>query len=99
MTSRARHLRPVTSGEVPPDAGAHLVGEPDRGFIPRGMRREAAAYYVGVSPAKFDDWVEGGLMPGPKKDGGVVVWDRRKLDVAFEALPDRDGPEENPFSD
>lgn len=97
--TRARHLRPVPQADSQLDPFLALVGEPEHGFIPRGMRREAAAYYVGVSPAKFDDWVEAGLMPSPKKEGGVVVWDRRKLDQAFEALPDRDGPPDNPFKD
>lgn len=72
----------------------------DRGFAPRGLRREAAAWYLGVSPTKFDDWVSEHVMPAPKKQGGVVVWDRRKLDEAFEALPDREAEsKENPFQD
>lgn len=63
----------------------------------RGLRREEAAIYVGVSPTKFDDWVKKGLMPKPKRADDVVVWDQRKLDLAFEALPD-DG-EVNPWDD
>lgn len=55
---------------------------------PRGMRRDDAAAYVGVSPTKFDDWVARGIMPGPKRQDGVKVWDRIALDVAFDALPD-----------
>lgn len=58
-------------------------------FAPRGMRREMAARYVGISPSLFDTWVVKGLMPQPKQQDGVVVWDRLKLDAAFEALPDR----------
>jgi hypothetical protein len=27
-------------------------------------------------------------MPRPKRQDGVVVWDRFSLDLAFEALPD-----------
>jgi hypothetical protein len=27
-------------------------------------------------------------MPKPKRVDGVVVWDRYRLDAAFEALPD-----------
>lgn len=56
----------------------------------RGLRREEAAVFVGVSPAKFDDWVRRGLMPKPKHQDGVVVWDLHALDRAFEALPDQD---------
>jgi len=37
------------------------------GFLPRGLRREDAAYYVGVSPAMFDEMVKDGRMPQPKK--------------------------------
>lgn len=54
----------------------------------RGLRREEAAAYVGVSPTKFDDWVERKLMPKPKRIDGVVVWDRFQLDIYFDALPD-----------
>ena len=93
-----RPVRPSQAeSRVTPDRFIALVGEPEHGFTPRGLRREAAAYYVGVSPSKFDEWVLTGLMPAPKKEGGVVVWDRRKLDAAFDALPERDGAEENPF--
>ena len=55
---------------------------------PRGLRRDDAAAYVGVSVGKFVDWVERGLMPKPKRQDGVVVWDRFQLDQAFDALPD-----------
>jgi hypothetical protein len=99
VSPRARHLRSVPDGETSADQLLAMAGEPEYGFIPRGMRREAAAYYVGVSPAKFDDWVSRGIMPGPKKQDGVVCWDRRKLDRAYDALPDRDEPDANPFKD
>lgn len=54
---------------------------------PRGLRRPAAADYVGVGVTKFDDWVARGLMPAPKRQDGVVVWDRLALDAAFDDLP------------
>jgi hypothetical protein len=57
----------------------------------RGLRRTEAAAFIGVSPTKFDEWVEKGIMPKPKRQDGVVVWDMVALDVAFEALPDEDG--------
>lgn len=57
----------------------------------RGLRREEAAAYVGVSPTKFDDWVERRLMPKPKRIDGIVVWDRFQLDIYFDALPDEVG--------
>lgn len=55
---------------------------------PRGMRRDDAAAYLGISPTKFDDWVAKKVMPGPKRQDGVKVWDRYRLDLAFESLPD-----------
>lgn len=55
---------------------------------PRGMRRDDASAYLGISPSKFDDWVFRGIMPGPKRQDGVRVWDRLQLDLAFESLPD-----------
>lgn len=55
---------------------------------PRGLRRDDAAAYLGISTGKFDDWVARKLMPAPKRQDGVVVWDRLSLDQAFESLPD-----------
>jgi predicted DNA-binding transcriptional regulator AlpA len=55
---------------------------------PRGLRKPMAAHYVGVSPSTFETWIEKGMMPSGKKIGGVVLWDRRELDVAFDNLPD-----------
>jgi predicted DNA-binding transcriptional regulator AlpA len=52
----------------------------------RGLRREEAARYVGVSPTKFDQLVADGRMPVPVRIDGCVVWDVRQLDVAFDAL-------------
>lgn len=62
--------------------------------IPRGLRRHDAAAYVGVSPSKFDQWVQQGVMPKPKRKDRVVLWDREALDVAFDALDDRDSDEQ-----
>lgn len=53
---------------------------------PRGLCREAAAAYVGVSPSKFDDMVKDGRMPPPVRVDARTIWDRRRLDKAFEAL-------------
>lgn len=60
----------------------------DRAYAPRGLRREAAADWVGVSASKFDEMVKDGRMPKPKRVDGCVIWDRYRLDAAFEALPD-----------
>ncbi len=57
----------------------------------RGLRRDEAAAYVGCSARKFVELVGDGRMPKPKHMDGVVVWDVRRLDFAFDALPDEDG--------
>lgn len=69
------------------------------GSLPRGLRRPEAAAYVGLGETKFDELVNDGRMPRPKRVDGRVVWDRRALDAAFDALPDdgeADGSE-NPW--
>jgi predicted DNA-binding transcriptional regulator AlpA len=55
---------------------------------PRGLSREQAAAYVGVSTGTFDALIKEKVMPEPKRLRGRVVWDRQQLDVAFSALPD-----------
>ena len=62
---------------------------------PRGLNRVQAAAYLGVSPTLFDEMVQDGRMPQPKIINSRRVWDRRRLDEAFEALPNRDDP--NPW--
>lgn len=64
----------------------------------RGLRRDEAAAYIGISATKFDDWVARGVMPKPKRQDGVVLWDVVKLDEAFEALPDDGGKNGGPSS-
>lgn len=59
----------------------------------RGLSREEAAMYVGVSPTKFDELVRDGRMPPARRIDARKVWDVRDLDVAFDALPS-----ENPIS-
>ena len=61
------------------------------GLAPRGLSRIQAAGYIGVSPNLFDVMVKDGRMPAPKEINARVVWDRRKLDTAFELLPDVGG--------
>lgn len=62
----------------------------------RGLRREEAAIYVGLSPSMFDQMVEAGVLPKPKKFGAASVWDMRLLDqMAFgDPLPNAN---DNPF--
>ena len=57
-------------------------------LAPRLIGREAAAAYVCVSPTMFDQMVDDGRMPHPKRLGGRrIAWDVRELDVAVDHLP------------
>ncbi len=58
------------------------------GYPPRGMSRDEAARYIGVSPTKFDEMVKDRRMPAGKKVDGRVLWDRVAVDRAFTDLPD-----------
>lgn len=67
-------------------------------LAPRGLNRVEAAAYIGVSPTLFDELVRDGRMPTPKRINSRNVWDRVRLDAAFEDLPDkeaRDDPYDN----
>ena len=52
----------------------------------RGLSRDEAAMYIGISATKFDEMVIDGRMPAPVKIDGRKVWDIRSLDLAFDAL-------------
>ena len=54
---------------------------------PRGLSRPAAAAYIGVSPTKFDEMVKDRRMPKPKRVDTRNIWDRHRLDIAFNELP------------
>jgi len=56
----------------------------------RGLRRPEAAAYIGVSPTKFDQLVNDGRMPKPKRLDSCVVWDVREIDLAFDAINGND---------
>lgn len=58
----------------------------------RGLNRQEAACYVGVSMPTFDLLVGNGQMPQPFRIGRRVIGDLRKLDAAFDVLS---GPEES----
>ena len=65
----------------------------------RGLNREQAAFYVGISPSKFDELVNDGRMPRPKRIDNRRVWDVRALDSAFDGLQDDAVKQENSWSD
>jgi predicted DNA-binding transcriptional regulator AlpA len=66
---------------------------------PRGLSRVEAAAYVGISPSLFDMMIKDGRMPGPKRINSRAVWDRIKLDLAFDALPENDASLLNPWDE
>ena len=55
-------------------------------YPPRGMSRDEAARWIGVSATKFDEMVSDRRMPRPKRVDGRVIWDRLRLDAAFSDL-------------
>ena len=62
---------------------------------PRGLCREAAAEYLGISASSFDLGVKDGTFPSPRRYRGRTIWDRLYLDRAFDELPGGDA--ENPW--
>ncbi|PZU83953.1 MAG: hypothetical protein DI527_23385 [Chelatococcus sp.] len=58
---------------------------------PRGLSRTQAAAYVGVSATLFDEMVRDGRMPRAKQVNARTIWDLKRLDLAFDALPEQDG--------
>ena len=52
----------------------------------RGLSRDEAAMYIGISATKFDEMVIDGRMPVPVKIDTRSVWDILSLDLAFDAL-------------
>ena len=63
----------------------------------RGLRRNDAAIYVGISPTKFDELVKAGKLPKPKRIDSIVLWDKLKLDDAFDDLFGDADESENPW--
>jgi hypothetical protein len=49
---------------------------------------ETAFRRIGVGTTKFDEMVDDRRMPRAKRIDGRLVWDRIKLDEAFDALDD-----------
>ena len=60
----------------------------------RGLSRDEAAMYIGISAGKFDALVADGRMPAPVKIDGRKIWDIRSIDLAFDALS-RETPSAN----
>jgi predicted DNA-binding transcriptional regulator AlpA len=54
-------------------------------FQPLAMRADDAASYLGMSRSKFLQLVGDGILPKPRRAHGLVLWERRELDFAFES--------------
>lgn len=52
----------------------------------RGLDRDEAAIYVGVTLATFDQMVSDGRLPKPSEFDGEIVWDMVQLDRAMDRL-------------
>jgi predicted DNA-binding transcriptional regulator AlpA len=61
------------------------------GVMPRGLSRAQAAEYIGMSPTKFDELVGDGQMPKPARCGRRLLWDRRQINRALDALFNEEG--------
>jgi predicted DNA-binding transcriptional regulator AlpA len=59
----------------------------DQRITPRGLNREQAAAYIGISVATFDILVANGSMPQPRMLESRKVWDLVEVDQAFDLLP------------
>jgi hypothetical protein len=64
----------------------------DRPAPRRGLSREEAAVYIGVSATTFDHLRAAKAMPAPRLVGTRKLWDVRELDLAFDDLPREDAP-------
>ena len=58
----------------------------------RGLSREEAAIYLGISPSKFDELRKTGRVGPARLLDARKLWDVRELDLAFDALPYEDSP-------
>jgi hypothetical protein len=54
---------------------------------PRGLSRLDAAYYLSISPSKFDEMRKDGRVRPARLIDGRKVWDVRQLDETFDDLP------------
>lgn len=65
---------------------------------PRGLSRDQAATYLGISRSSFQKLVDSGVMPrGKRITKGRVVWDRAELDHHFDHIKE-DAKEESHVS-
>jgi hypothetical protein len=62
-------------------------------LAPLGVPLVLAAEYLSLSPTKFQQLVDDGRMPKPKRIDGRLVYDLEEVRLAFKALPTVDDQE------
>jgi predicted DNA-binding transcriptional regulator AlpA len=62
----------------------------------RGLSRQEAALYIGISASLFDELVKSGEMPKPLRIKRRTVWNRHQLDECFDDLFT---PNDNPWDE
>jgi predicted DNA-binding transcriptional regulator AlpA len=62
-------------------------------YPPRAMRADRAAAYLSMSTSTFLKLVDERKLPQPKRLGGIVFWDRLKLDEFIDYFDSDDGNE------
>lgn len=65
----------------------------------RGLSRDEAAMYCGVSVGTFNDLLSQGKMPGPWRIGARKVWDIRAIDLALDSLAREDASGKSSWED
>lgn len=67
-----------------------MIARDSFAYPPRGMRRDEAARYIGVSVTEFQKLVNGGEIQGFKhSERGNLVYDREILDAYVTARQER----------
>ncbi len=61
------------------------------GAWPRGLGLELAAAYRGVSPNKWLAEVKAKIWPEPETSGGRKIWDRKRIDEAWDRRNETEG--------
>jgi predicted DNA-binding transcriptional regulator AlpA len=71
-----------------PRPSKRLLTRAEADWPRRGLRRPAAAAYVGIGLSKFDQLVKAKRLPAPFNIDGCVLWDIRDLDSAIDDMKD-----------
>ena len=61
------------------------------GAWPRGLSLKLVAAYRGVSENKFLAEMKAGLWPEPETSGGRKIWDRKRMDEAWDRRNETEG--------